>query len=271
MRNAANLPSELVYLSLGEEAIPLLKRGFIPLLPATASGLAWLIPPQGQDVQLQISTEDYLAHMQAEYERLPDTLRGLICYADFLHQAESKRAEIESALVIRRKAQAEEDSGRPEDWLLQRFFTDPYCPLAWSYGAGFSGLWLGIDPQQWPDVIFRPVSYQVQRTPRLPDSLCSDPPHLAVLAEQRLICTRESVDKSVQVGQQRQWLLRLPPKALRMLLLGAQISPRFKQNLLQFWQQDFRYQRIPLVQMRFNNHDLNCGYQLQPLTRTENP
>ncbi|UXD89153.1 hypothetical protein [Thalassolituus hydrocarboniclasticus] len=271
MSNAVRLPPELVYLPLGEEAIPLLKRGFIPLLPATASGLPWLLPPPAQAAQVRISAEDYLSHMHAEYERLPENLRSLISRDDFLRQAESKRADIEAALVAQRKARAEEDIGKPEDWLLQRFFSDPYCPLAWSYGAGFSGIWLGIDPQYWPDTLFRPVSYQLQRAPRLPDSLCCDPPHQAILAEQRLICARESVDKSIQVGQQRQWLLRLPPKALRMVLLGAQIPRRFEQGLLQFWQQDFRYQRIPLAQMRFNNRDLNWEYQLRPLTRAENP
>ncbi len=271
MSHTVSLPSELVYLPLGEEAIPLLKRGFIPLLPATTSGLPWLLPPLVQAAPLRISAEDYQAHMHAEYDRLPENLRSLISRDDFLRQAESKRADIEAALVAQRKARAEEDTGRPEDWLLQRFFSDPYCPLAWSHGAGFSGIWLGIDPQQWPDMLFRPVSYQLQRAPRLPDSLCCDPPNQAMLGEQRLICTLDSVDKSIQVGQQRQWLLRLPPKALRVVLLGAQIPRRFERGLLQFWQQDFRYQRIPLVQMQFNNRDLSWEYQPRPLTRAENP
>lgn len=271
MSNTLSLPPELVYLPLGEEAIPLLKRGFIPLLPATASGLPWLLPPPAQAAPLRIAAEDYLTHMHAEYERLPDNLRSLISRDDFLRQAESKRADIEAALVAQRKARAEEDIGKPEDWLLQRFFSDPYCPLAWQQTGGFHGIWLGVDPQQWPDAQFQPVSYQTSRALRLPDSLCCDPAGQAPLAEQRLICARESVDKSIQVGQQRQWLLRLPPKALRVVLLGAQIPRRFEQGLLQFWQQDFRYQRIPLAQMRFNSRDLSWEYQLRPLTRAENP
>ncbi|MCT7359100.1 hypothetical protein [Thalassolituus pacificus] len=271
MSNAVNLPSELVYLPLGEEAIPLLKRGFIPLLPATASGLPWLLPPAAQPALVRVSADDYQSHMLSEYGRLPANLRDLISQEDFLRQAESKRVDIEAALVAQRKARAEEDAGRPQDWLLQRFFSNPYCALAWRHGAGFGGIWLGVDPQQWPDTAFHPVSYQSQRTPRLPDSLYCDPPTHAPLAEQRLICAAAAVDKSVQVGHQRQWLLRLPPKALRVVLLGAQVSRRFEQNLLQFWQQDFRYQRIPLSQMTFNNRDLSWEFQLRPLTRAEKP
>jgi len=56
-----------------------------------------------------------------------------------------------------------------------------------------------------------------------------------------------------------------------VVLLGAQVSRRFEQNLLQFWQQDFRYQRIPLSQMTFNNRDLSWEFQLRPLTRAEKP
>ncbi|MCD8522299.1 MAG: hypothetical protein LRY66_08930 [Saccharospirillaceae bacterium] len=271
MGKVVHLPSELVYLPLGEEAIPLLKRGFIPLLPAAASGLPWLLPPPAQAALQRISAADYYAHMHAEYGRLPDNLRSLISQEDFLRQAEGKRADIEAALVAQRKARAEEDSGKPEDWLLQRFFSDPYCPLAWHHGAGFGGIWLGIDPEQWPDAIFHPVSYQIQRAPRLPDSLYCDPPNHSPLAEQRLICAVTTVDKSVQVGNQRQGLLRLPPKALRVLLLGALISRRFEQNLLQFWRQDFRYQRIPLAQMQFSNRELGWEYQLRPLTSAEKP
>src|SRR5690606_39157831 len=130
MSDALNIPAGLVFLPLGEEALPLLKRGVVPLLQPVDSGLPWFVrAAEKAPAPARIDDAAYLAHLQREYQRLPDSLRGLLTQEVFIQQAEKKRADIEAALLAQQQAQAVQDTGNPEDWLLQRFFSDPFSLL----------------------------------------------------------------------------------------------------------------------------------------------
>ncbi len=254
MSEALNIPAGLVFLPLGEEALPLLKRGVVPLLCPADSGLPWFVrAAEKAQAPARIDDAVYLAHLQREYQRLPDSLRGLLTQEVFIQQAEKKRADIEAALLAQKQAQAVQDTGNPEDWLLQRLFTDPFSLLAWQQRGGLKTLWLGIDAGQWPEASVQAVEYRPSLPAAYPQRLWAESPALAPLQEQRLILPRTAVERLVAVAGRTQGLLRLPPVALRCVLLGADLRPAFVASFRQFWQQDFRYQRTPLAQMQFHS------------------
>ena len=268
MSQLLSLPPGLSYLPLSEEAIPLLKRGVLPLTAPEDSVLPGYLAPAGAAHQ-QVSREDYLAHLQAEYGRLPATLKSLLTVEAFIQQAESKRADIEAALLRRQEAAAEQQCGSPAEWLWQSFYTDPGCALAWSH-SGFRTLWLGIDARLWEGASLSPVQYEERWPLSWPERLLCDAPARAGLAQQRLLCARSAVEKSVLVGGRRQWLLRLPPKALRVVLIGAGMEEPFRRRLQAFLKQDFRYQRIPLAEMQLQPQGMSWQFQLRSLTSSEN-
>ncbi|QQD23052.1 hypothetical protein GJQ55_00550 [Venatoribacter cucullus] len=254
MSEALNIPSGLVFLPLGEEALPLLKRGVVPLLCPADSGLPWFVrAAEKAQAPARIDDAAYLAHLQREYQRLPDSLRGLLTQEVFIQQAEKKRADIEAALLAQQQAQAVQDTGNPEDWLLQRFYTDPFSLLAWQQGGGLKTLWLGIDASQWPEAALQSVEYRPSLPAAYPQRLWAESPVLAPLQEQRLVLARADAGRLVEVAGRTQGLLRLPPVALRCVLLGAEMRPAFVASFRQFWQQDFRYQRMPLARMQLQS------------------
>lgn len=236
----------LVYLPLADEVIPLLKRAVIPLTAPEEDLLPGypLLPRQAPAVQVA----DYQAHMEAEYQRLPESLRGLLTLETFLRQAESKRGDIEQQLLARAERSVQQASGDIADWVWQSFYTDSSDALAWSL-SGYDRVWLGIDPQQWPEATLEPVSYDSRWPDSFPQRLLSDAPTRAGLQQQRLLLARAAAGTSIRVGGRQQWLLRLPPKALRVFLLGAALPQPLSGRLRQFLSQDFRYQRIPLATM----------------------
>ncbi|MDK2776619.1 MAG: hypothetical protein KYX62_03080 [Pseudomonadota bacterium] len=267
MSQVVPVPSGLAFLPLAEEVIPLLKRGVVPLTAPEDSQLPGYLP-LGSASRSSVSQQDYAAHMQAEFERLPQNLRSLLTLDAFLQQAESKRADIEAALIRQRKAAEEKQQGRPAEWLWQHFYSDAHCALAWGQ-SGFNTIWLGVDASQWDGAELQPVQY-VQRWPvSYPQRLLCDAVARSGLMQQRLILPRAELDKSVVVGGRRQWLLRLPPKALRVVLIGAGCGQPLRQRLHQFLRQDFRYQRIPLGEMTVLADGMAWQFQARPFTRSE--
>lgn len=269
MTDAFTPPDGLVYLPLQEEALPLLKRGVIPLRPASHCGLSWLAPAQQQaDTPARVSEADYLQHLRQEYARLPGSLRGLLSEEAFIAQAGQKRLEIEAALLAQRQQQQVQHTGSADDWLLQRFYPNPYSGLTWELNGGFSAIWLGLDPQQWPEAQLQPVSYQPHLAAAYPQRLLNDSPEAAFLGEQRWLQAVAATEKLITVAGVQQGLVRLPPKALRCVLFGSQVRPAYARQFGQYWLQDFRYQRIPLVRMSWLPDQFSWVFR--PFTRSEN-
>lgn len=243
----------LVYLPLHKEALPLLKRGVIPLRSGENIDLPWLCgtgayPPEKS---LFVTEKDYTQHLQQEYQRLPDSLKALLTLEVFLRQAEAKRADIEAALLAKRQELAKKAVGCAKDWFVQRFFVDPYSVLAWQQ-RGFSSIWLGIDASQWPQAQLLAVRYRDSLPLEWSERFTCDVPELSSLHEQRLLLACTQAESQLKVAGETQALVRLPPKALRVVLLGAHVSPDYLARMWAYWRQDFRYQRIPMAQMRMN-------------------
>ena len=258
-------PPGLTYLTFSDEVVPLLKRGLIPLSAPEASLLPGYSVSRGPR-QASVSDDDYQQHMAAEYQRLPANLQGLLTFEAFLQQAQSKRSSLEQAMISRQQAREEEQQGNPADWLWRDLYTRPDCAMAWSQ-TGFGAVWLGIDAGVWQaaldgdnprdEQLIQDVRYDAHWPLSFPQRLWFDDPQRSVLAQQRLIIARDQVDKTIQVAGQTQWLLYLPPKAIRLVLLGGSIRPALKTQLSGLLQQDFRYQRIPLAHMQLADRGMN--------------
>ena len=262
-----NIPADLIYLPLAEEALPLLKRGVIPLQLPAASGLPWFGTAVHNALPATVRVPDdvYQEHLQQEYRRLPGTLRGLLTLEAFVLQAEKKRPVIEAALLNKQQVQTQQAVGDPADWLMQRFFTDPYSLLSWQHGGGLKRLWLGIDARQWPEAQPQRVEYRLRQPDAYPQRLLSDSPAMEALKEWRLVRAVKLSEPLVDIAGQQQGLLRLPPKALRCVLAGATVNDAFLQRFKTFWWQDFRYQRIPLAQMTLTPDEY--GWQFRVVQR----
>lgn len=274
---AWSVPDNLVFLALGKEALPLLKRGVVPLSLATQAGLVWYQARSSKKkpATARVSELEYFTHLSQEYARLPDNLKSLFTEEAFIQQAEPKRADIEAALFALRQQQSNLQIGQPEDWLLQRFFTQPYSTLAWQQ-TGFNKLWLGIDTTQWSQVqtdttSVSAVRYVTTQPASYPERLLADSSENAALAEQRLVMPRTEVDSSIMLNDKQQGLLRLPPKALRCVLMGAATSKQFRQSFVSYWRQDFRYQRIPVALMQLQADQFAWQFHLLEFTKAENP
>ena len=237
-----------IYLALGAEAIPLLKRGFLPLQPLSVDYAPWLLQPAPQ-VRTQVSEKEYLAHMEREFGKLPDSLKGLLNFDQFLQQAQSKRREIEAAIRKTSDLQQQAKQPDPSVWLQQSFYSQPYQSLSWQHNHnGYGAIWLAIDRTQLEAQIL-PVSYRDDQPARYSERLMSAPMDQAPLQQYRLLLQKDQLDKFIDLDGRQQGLLRLPPKALKAALLGAQVSAALKSEFCDFWRMDFRYQRSILAQM----------------------
>ncbi|MEN9464062.1 MAG: hypothetical protein RL217_243 [Pseudomonadota bacterium] len=247
-------PAGLIYLSLHKEALPLLKKGVIPLRNGGNIDLPWLLGTgeNAPENQIFISDKDYQEHLQQEYRRLPANLQRLLTLEVFMRQAEVKRTDIEAALLAKRQDLTRKTAGCAEDWFVQRFFSNPYSVLAWQQ-RGFSSIWLGIDASQWPQALLHPVRYRDSLPLEWHERFTCDLPELSLLHEKRLLLARTQAVSQLEVAGELQALVRLPPKALRSVLLGAQVAPDYSARFWAYWRQDFRYQRIPVAQMRMNS------------------
>ncbi|WP_430460871.1 hypothetical protein ACQUQU_16845 [Thalassolituus sp. LLYu03] len=268
MSHDVTIPSGLLYLPLSEEVIPLLKRAVIPL---TAPEYAALPGYQRPPVTVAaVSGEEYEAHLRAEFARLPPALRDLMTVDTFIQQAERKRRDIEQALLVRKQQAAAAPVGNPEDWLWQTFSTDPDCALSWSL-HGFNRVWLGIQPDFCPQADIRPLRYDEQWPADFPSRLWADAPARSPLRQHRLVLARKEAGPPITVAGSRQWLLRLPPKALRIVLVGSAVPAPALKRLQAFLRQDFRYQRIPVGYMAPDGRGMSWHFHKRPLTRCENP
>lgn len=251
-----DLPVELVYLPLGEEALPLLKRGVLPVRPVQSVNLPWLKlagKPMQEAAGVGVSEDEYLKHLQQEYNRLPSNLQGLFSLEEFVRQAELKRAEIEQALAQQRQETLQQDLGSAEDWLLQELVSDPFSALSWSK-SGWHKLWLGIDPQAWPEARIEPVRYQTQLPQDYPARLLIDAPSNEVMQEHRLLAEKSEIEHWVTLGKQRTALIKIPSKAVACILLGALVKESFAQQFKAFWQQDLRYKQKKIATMELQPH-----------------
>ena len=257
MSQTVPVPSGLLFLPLSEEVIPLLKRAVIPLTAPEES----LLPgyKRLKTAAAAITEADYLAHLKAEYARLPASLKGLLDENSFIRQAAGKRTEIEKALLAKRQNEVSADSGAITDWLWQSFYSDAFSALAWGQ-AGFDTVWLGIDPAFCPAAEISPVQYQQHWPADYPARLRADSPAREGLAQQRLLLARTACGEPIRVGGRQQWLLRLPPSALRIVLYGAAVPPAFSARLTEFLRQDFRYQRIARGQMQPDGSGMNWAF-----------
>jgi len=242
------LQPQWVYLPLGGEVLPLLKRGFLPLLPLPQGQCPWLSPVAVQRA-CAVGEDSYLTHMQREFNKLPESLRGLLTFDQFLQQAQSKRPQIEAALlkVVDQQQQAEQPDASA--WLFQNFFSQPFQSLSWAHDErGLSAIWLGID-RSLLSVDVLPVIYRDDQPTRFRERLMSAPLDQAPLQQYRLLQQKEDVEKQIELDGRRYGLLRLPPKALKVALIGMATPPLLKDEFIAFWRQDFRYQRTLLGQM----------------------
>ena len=197
---------------------------------------------------MRVSDADYQAHLQREYARLPANLQGLLTLEQFMRQAESKRPDIEAALGALRQQQVQTQQGDASEWLMQRLFRDPYSPLAWAQ-AGWQSVWLGIDPQQWPQAVVQSVTYGRSIPLSYPPRLLADHADNAGLKECRIVQPVTQFKTLVNMANSQQGLVRLPASALVCVLLGASTRSEYEAKFMAYWRQDLRYKRIPVARM----------------------
>lgn len=252
------LDGDWLYLALGAEILPLLKRGFLPLSLLSVTKPPWLCKP-AVAVPGSVPEKDYIAHMQREYDRLPASLAGLISFDHFLQQAQGKRGAIEKALLANMTIATQREQVADGEWLLQDFYTQPYSSLAWLHSAqGLGAVWLALDAGHLSGDV-KPVDYRSGKAPRYQEQLWSAPADLAPLAQQRLLMEKAQIDKFIQLAGKEYGLMRLPPKAIKAALLGGEVT--FRDEFIAFWQQDFRYQRTPLLGMNWDAGEMDFGFE----------
>ncbi len=236
------------YLPLGAEIIHCLKWGMLPLRQPDKPWMQLPPPPP-----MAISEADYLNHMQREYERLNPGIQGLLSFEQFLQQAQTKRPQIEQALRQHKTQQYKtQQSARqegPNDWCYQHFYPDPNSLLAWQQqGTGFSRIWLALEPEQLPYDI-KPLHYRDDVPARYRERLGSAPLSCATLQQSGLVMPVSELAKQITVQGVAMNLLKLPPKAVKGVLLGMNCPADQVKQLTHFWRSDMRYQRKPLSQM----------------------
>lgn len=247
--------SATCYLPLAMDMVPALKKGMVPLSALPWSVLPWLTATE-QRSHLEISEEDYQQYLLVAYQRLPANLAGLLSFEQFVQQAAHKRAQIEEELRQHRVASVPQSS--PQDWFVQRVFSDPYSMPAWQQAAwAFASIWLAIDERAWPQAELQDVLYGVAPPSAYPQRIYYDPEGNQALSERRLVLNRSQVNRVIRVHDHDWALLRLPPNAIRGVLLGSEITPSARTAFVQFWRSDFRYQRIPLLSMVWKNAQIH--------------
>lgn len=246
--------SVLCYLPLADEVLPALKQGVIPLRSLPDAELPWLNAPT-VSVATGVSERDYENYLRDAYQRLPSSLMGLLTWEQFVQQAATKRPQIERELRHRHRANTV--TTQAHDWFVQRFMTDPYSLAAWQQTAvAFASIWLAIDAQAWPQATLQSVQYGLPAPPSFPQRIGYDPEGNRHLNEQRLAVERTQVRHIIHRQGRSFGLLRLPPNALRAVLLGSELNAAFKADFIHFWRGDFRYQRIPLFEMTWIDGEL---------------
>lgn len=249
MEPISKKPKSVVFLALGEEALPLIKRGVIPLSAAHKTALIWFSGQRPAAKQAErISDNSYFQHLQREYQRLPENLQGLFSLEEFIRQAEPKRIEIEAALLARANEQRKVEQGQAQEWLLQRFWCNPYSALAWTQ-TGWDKLWLGFDLALWPDNSLQQVLYQTSLPAQFPERLLVENTELQSAQEQRLLLHRSQAAQWVTIAGQRQALLRYPHQAVHGVLFGSAVATSFIKKFAHYWRQDLRYKQKPLARM----------------------
>ena len=256
----------MYYLPLKDGVVTLLKKGFVPLSAPEETSLPGYrsLKPGG----VQVTDEQYLRHMRNSYAQLPAQLAGLLTFEAFLQQAQQKRKDIERAISAAAEQAQKLDAGQPQDWLWLTMYSDADSALAWSV-AGFDSVWLAIDEQRWPEADVQPIQYTEHWPASFPQRLLFDSPQRAALMQGRVILPRESVPTSVEVAGQRHWLLRIPPHAIRRILIGSGVSNRLRTELGAMLRQDFRYQRIPVATMQAADIGMRWQFQTGLLTSSE--
>ncbi|MBE0482954.1 MAG: hypothetical protein IBX52_05570 [Bacterioplanes sp.] len=250
----AVLASATCYLPLTADVLPTLKRGVVPLQPMPWSALPWLTATVRSE-SVDIREEDYQEYLRMAYQRLPATVAGLLTFEQFAQQAAQKRSEIEEEL--RRHRSVTMSSSPSDDWFVQRFFPDPCSLSAWQQTAlGFASVWLAINEKDWPQARIQEVLYGVSAPASFPQRAYYDPVDNRHLEERRITLQRSHAQRVVSIRGQERALLRLPPKAIRGVLLGSELSADFNAEFVRFWRSDFRYQRIPVLAMVWDNGQL---------------
>ncbi len=256
----------MYYLPLKDEVVTLLKKGFVPLSAPEETSLPGYRPLRPDSVR--VTDEQYTIYMRNSYAQLPGQLAGLLSFDAFLQQAEPKRKDIERAISVAAEQRQQQDTGQPQDWLWLTMFRDPDSALAWSV-AGFDSVWLAIDEQRWAGADVQPIQYTEHWPASFPQRLLFDSPQRAALMQGRVVLPRESVPISVEVAGQRHWLLRIPPNAIRRILIGSGVSNRLRTELGAMLRQDFRYQRIPVATMQAADIGMRWQFQTGLLTSSE--
>lgn len=250
-----SFPATVTFLALGEESLPLLKRGVIPLIAAADADLIWA-QPQAHRLAPKtkaVTEDDYLQHLQQEYQRLPSNLQSLFTLQEFIRQAEPKRADIESALLSKVVALQQVEHGLVNEWLVQRFWGNPYSPQTWSL-TGWNKVWVGVDLRQWPEHLLHQVKYQDALPNSFPERLLIDAVVCKDLQEQRLLLPKAQAEQWVTIAGQRHGLIKLPSKAVHCVLFGATSKVGFVQKFASYWKQDLRYKQKPLARMVLHPH-----------------
>lgn len=242
-----------IFISLKEEALPLLKRGFIPFWPATSLEPVWHHPDACRAEQPLpfISEEQYQQHLLHEYQRLPNNLQGLFSQEDFIKQAEAKRGEIKAALLQKQQVQSQQREGRVEDWWVQRFYSSAYSPQSWQ-NRGWDTIWLGLNSTLLETLELKPVCYQMDLPASFPECLLVEHPDFSLQQEQRCVLAAPAIEKWVALDNQKVGLVKMPAKSLSCALLGAAVNPALAEQFIRYWKQDLRYKSLPVAQMQLH-------------------
>lgn len=165
------MSASVVYLYGNKALLQSVKRGLIPAQPPSFEWQPYAEFDRWQQApKLRITEAAIIEALQQEYQRLPDNIRGLLTFEDFLQQ----RDKLEPGIRERLKAQ-QSTSSSVQSYATQRFqqvqtlrlFSASTCHFGWSHLADdFSGVCIGVKAsceglQAKPGnpVIFKPVTY----------------------------------------------------------------------------------------------------------------
>lgn len=123
-----------------------------------------------QSLQQSITEAELIQGFQAEYQRLPDAIRGLLSFEDFLAQRDKIEPSVRQNILRSRTAAdapMKYQTSRIEQTLNLRLFSSATVPMAWqTLAEGFSGICLelgskasGFQALAGKPVLLRPVRY----------------------------------------------------------------------------------------------------------------
>lgn len=254
------LTQPVCYLPLAAEIIPLLKRGY---LPVRQPDQPWMLLPEVER-QATVPESQYLSHMQREYQRLAEGLRSLLSFEQFLQQAQSKRSQIEQALLKYQQQQIAAQQPDPAQWRYQHFYSEPLSLVAWHYAGGLGRAWLALDAAKLPFDVMA-VSYCSEAPVTYRQRLASAPEGLASLQQQCVVMAGSDSEKQLTIDGRSLSLVKLPASAVKGVIIGAAMDPTFRRQLIDTWCADMRYQRSELMQMHWTRGDY--AFRIELLTR----